>query len=170
MMPQFSSPQILKALVHTHTPVTVCQSESCNPVCQVSLCTVCLCACVFSKHGGCFSLAADRHRLGKACQSNTCNLLLNVKRVKYAHPPCLTAIPKPNLIIPVCASAVFINHFHHFFLNTIKWKCNQTHKLQSNLNSLQSTYFHILFPLPYSDCILTCKALLKPFSCHYLLK
>ncbi len=96
--------------------------------------TVCFCACgcVFSKHGGCFCLAPDGHNPSKARQSNTCNLLLNVRRVKYARPPCLAAIPKPNLIIAVCVSTVFINHFHHFFLNRIKWKCNQTHRLKSN--------------------------------------
>lgn len=46
----------------------------------------------------------------KACHSNCCNLAVNARRVKYAHPPCLSAIPQPNLIIPVC-----LHRFHQPF-------------------------------------------------------
>lgn len=141
--------QFLKALAQTHTrcytvPVWILHSSM-----PSIFLLLYVCGCVFSEHGGSLSLAADRHKPGKACQSNTCNLLLNVRRVKYAHPPRCAAIPKPNLIIPVCVSTVFIKRFHHFLFNTIKWKCNQTHKLQSNWNSLQRL-FSFSSPL-YSD-------------------
>lgn len=79
--------------------------------CMPSTVRLCVCGRVFSKHSGCFSLAADTLKPSKACQSNTCNLLLNVRCVKYAHPPCLSAIPKPNLIIPACVCL----HFHQPF-------------------------------------------------------
>ena len=69
----------------------------------------------FLNNGGCFYLGCTCTTLVKSCQSNTCNLLLDVRHVKYAHPPCLTAIPKPNSIIPVCVSTVFINRFHQPF-------------------------------------------------------
>ena len=124
--------------------------QTCTPVLVqprkpgISLYRMFLCSEVvyfFQSMVGVFSVAAHRHNPSKSCQSNTCNLLRDVRRVKYAHPPCLTAIPKPNSIIPVCVSTVFIDRFHHFFLNTIKWKCNQKHKLKSNCKSLQRVFF-----------------------------
>lgn len=115
------------------TAVTLCQFQSSAPLCQIlSVLNVSVSVVVLSQNtvGVFLWLQTDTTTVQSASQTPV--IYSRVRCVKYAHPPGPTTFAKPNLMILLCVSAVFIKHSHHFSLNTIKWKCNQTHKLQSN--------------------------------------